>query len=151
MKKIALVLITVMFAVGCSSKKTAATNADNPESEFSFEYEASTRGAYKKVMVTKDSIITIKDHGMKDVVSKPTKKGDWDFLVTNIKKVDPEVLGKLKAPSTKHYSDGALAASLRVINNGSTVSTPSFDHMYPPAEIAAVVNRIVMISDLQKK
>jgi len=151
MKKIAVVLLTIIFAAGCSSTKKTATSNDKAGSTISFEYEAMTRGSYKKVVVTKDSIVTIKDHTMKDIVSKPTKKGDWDYLVSTTAKTNLEGLQNLKAPSTKSHADAALAANLKVIKDGKTYSTPTFDHGNPPAEISGVVSRIVLISDLQKK
>jgi PBP1b-binding outer membrane lipoprotein LpoB len=154
MKKIALVLLTIIFAAGCSSTKTAQNNATDTKSAangISFEYEASTRGAYKKVVVTKDSIVTIQDRSMKDMVSKPTPKGDWDRLTAFAEKVNLEGLEALKAPSNKNHADAALAANLKVIKDGKTYGSTTFDHGNPPAEIAPLVNRIIAMSDLKTK
>ena len=151
MKKIALLLLTIAFVVGCSSKKTDVANNDKAKAAISFEYEALTRGAYKKVVVTQDSIITIKDRGMKDVVTKAVNKKDWDYLIVSAKKINLEGLKDLKAPSTKNYADAALAANLKVIENDATYSSSTFDHGNPPAEIAGIVHRIVNMSDLKTK
>lgn len=154
MKKIALVLLTIIFAVGCSSTKTAKNNIADTKSanaNLSFEYEASTRGAYKKVVVTLDSIVTIKDREMKDVVSKPIAKGDWDKLTAAAEKINPEGLKDIKAPSVKHQFDGALMANLKLIKDGKEYRSATFDHGNPPAEIAPLVNKIISMSDLKTK
>ena len=154
MKKIALVLLTIIFAAGCSSKKTATNNVTDTKSAVnsqSFEYEASTRGAYKKIVVTQDSIITIKDRDMKSVVSKPIAKGDWDKLVAAAGKINPETLKDIKAPSVDHQFDGALMANLKIIKDGKEYRSVTFDHGNPPSEIAPLVNKMIAMSDLKTK
>lgn len=151
MKKIAVLFLTIALAVGCSSTKKAVTNAETAANSLSFEYTASTRGVYNKIVVTSDSIVTIKDHNMKNVVNKAISKSDWSQLVTASEKVNLDGLGTVKAPSTKHQFDGALAANLKVIKNGKEYNSTTFDHGIPPTEIAAIVNKIIAISDLQKK
>jgi hypothetical protein len=154
MKKIALLLLAIIFAVGCSSTKTAQNNATDTKSAangLSFEYEASTRGAYKKVVVTKDSTVTIQDRSMKDMVSKPTAKADWDRLTAFAGKVNLEGIKDSKAPSVKHQFDGALMANLKVIKDGKEYRSVTFDHGNPPSEIAPLVNRIIAMSDLKTK
>lgn len=157
MKKLIFLLLGVMIlVVGCKSQ-SGAINKDSKSagksenSKMAFEYEAMTRGVYNKIIVTQDSIITIKDREKKNTVAKLTKKADWDFLITSIKKIHPEELGNLKAPSNKNFVDAALAANLKVISNGVAVSSPNFDHGNPPAEIKELVNRLIAISDLKKK
>lgn len=150
MKKIALVIMTIALAVGCSSTKKATAKADTANS-LSFEYTASTRGSYNKVIVTQDSVVTIKDHEMKNVSTKSLKKADWDKLVADTEKIDLTTLEGIKAPSTKHQFDGALGANLKVIKDGKEYNSATFDHGTPPAEIAGIVTRILTVSDLQKK
>ena len=154
MKKIAVIVLTIIFAAGCSSKKTAqATNTGTKSATaaLSFEYEAMTRGAYKKVVVTQESIVTIKDREIKDVVSKAITKGDWDKLAAAAAKLDLDGLETLKAPSNKNHADAALAANLKVMKDGKTYSSSTFDHGNPPAEIAPLVMRIIAMSDLKAK
>ena len=152
MKKIALLLFAVMVAVSCSTTKKAASSSEVKTTEnISFEYEALTRGTYKKVVVTKDSIVTIKDHSMKDVVTKTTGKKDWDQLVGNAAKVNLEGLKDIKAPWVKHQFDGALAANLKIMKDGKEYRSVTFDHGMPPAEIALLVKHIIAISDLNTK
>lgn len=157
MKKLGLLLLTIIFTVGCSSTKTAvakdAVKQEKNTDKLSFEYEAMTRGAYRKVVITKDSTVTIHDHEMKNVTTKPTKKADWDILNAAYNKIRDKRLNldELKAPSNKSFSDGAMAANLKIIVSDQIFATPTFDHGNPPAEIAVLVGKIVSMSDLSKK
>jgi hypothetical protein len=103
------------------------------------------------VVVTHDSIVTIKNRDMKDVVSKPIAKGDWDKLAAAAEKVNVEGIKDIKAPSVKHQFDGALMANLKVIKEGKEYRSVTFDHGNPPAEIAPLVNKIIAMSDLKTK
>lgn len=155
MKKLTLILLTIIFAAGCSSTKSTADKEATTKQEknsdlYSFEYEALTRGSYKKIVITQDTVTTIKDHEMKEVISRPISKTDWDKLVKALDKVNVEDLENLKAPSNKNHADAALAANLKVIKKDKTYGTPTFDHGNPPAEIAKLVNSMIMMSDLPK-
>lgn len=157
MKKLGLLLLTIILTVSCSSTKTAvakdAVKQEKNTDKLSFEYEASTRGAYKKVVITKDSTVTIHDHEMKNVTTKPTKKADWDILNAAYNKVRDQRLNldELKAPSNKSFHDGAMAANLKIIVSDQIFYTPTFDHGNPPAEIAVLVGKIISMSDIKKK
>ena len=61
MKKFAAIVLLALFAVGCASALKKESD------KISFEYEAITRGSYKKVIVKQDTVITIKDRDLKDV------------------------------------------------------------------------------------
>jgi len=149
MKKIAFLLVTIILAAGCGAKKTSAPekNADL----VSFEYEAMTRGNYKKVIVTRDSIITIKDREMRDVVKNPISTAQWESLTEALDKVNLEGMKALKAPSNRSHVDAALAAYLKVIKAEETYNSSTFDHGNPPAEIKPLVDKIVAVSDLPKR
>ena len=73
------------------------------ESEIlSFEYLASTRGSYKKVIIRKDSTF-VWDQDKK--IKMITKKPDWVFLNEQITKIDLKKMELFKAPTEERYSD----------------------------------------------
>lgn len=149
MKKILpLLLLTLVIAVGCSSA-SKAIKADSEE--ISFEYVAMTRGAYKKVIVKQDTVITIQDREMKDVLTKGLKNGEWNKLLAALDKVDAEKISELKAPSNKNHADAALAATLKIIRKDKTYESNTFDHGNPPAELKEIVSTIIAVSDLEYK
>src|SRR5690606_39241385 len=112
--------------VGCASALKKESD------KISFEYEAITRGSYKKVIVKQDTVITIKDRDLKDVVAAGLKNGEWNSLLKSLERVNLEGLNDIKAPSVKHQVDAAPIANLKVIRGDKTYQSKSFDHGNPP-------------------
>ena len=145
MKLVATFILMLFMAKGCTNSEL------KKESEnISFEYEANTRGSYKKALVKQDTIFTIKTRGGLPVQGS-LSKSDWNSLLTLLSKVDATKIPELKAPSDKRAYDGAMMAELKVIYKDKTYQTPTFDHGNPPAEIKDLVNKILEVSDLEKK
>ncbi|MEE1897230.1 MULTISPECIES: hypothetical protein [Flavobacterium] len=145
MKKFAAIVLLALFAVGCASALKKESD------KISFEYEAITRGSYKKVIVKQDTVITIKDRDLKDVVTAGLKNGEWNSLLKSLEGVNLEGLNEIKAPSVKHQVDAAPIANLKVIRGDKTYQSKSFDHGNPPQEIKDVVDKIMAASDFKKK
>lgn len=122
-----------------------------PINNFSFEYEAITRGSYNKVVVSGDSVTTIKDRDMKDVTTTRLNTADRDFLLSALNKINLNTIQDLKSPTNKRQYDGALIANLVITKDGKTYQSAGFDHGEPPAEIKPVVDKIVALSDLKYK
>lgn len=151
MKKILpLLLFALIIFTACKTGSASAT-ADSTGAGTSFEYEAMTRGSFKKVIVTRDSVVTIMDRDMKEVITKKLSSADWNALLKDTKTIDLANILNLKSPTNKRQYDGALIGSLKVIKGGTTYQSSGFDHGAPPVEIEALVNRIIAVSDLQKK
>lgn len=145
MKKFAAIILLALFTVGCASALKKESD------KISFEYEAITRSSYKKVIVKQDTVITIKDRDLKDVVTAGLKNGEWNSLLKSLEGVNLEGLNDIKAPSVKHQVDAAPIANLKVIRGDKTYQSKSFDHGNPPQEIKDVVEKIMAASDFKKK
>lgn len=141
MKTAYLLLLILFFGKGCDSdiKKTSDT--------ISFEYEAMTRGSYKKIIVKKDTLFTIYSSSLEEVKKSEVSKNDWNTLLNLLEKVDLNSIEKLKAPTNKRAYDGALHANLKVIYKYKTYQSNSFDANNPPKEIEEIVHKIVTISN----
>ncbi len=155
MKKILSVLIlTIAVAVGCSSsKKTSETVAAKADKSLEFEYTAITRGNYKKVIVNSSKVMLATAPSARPVVTDVDAK-DWNAMIAfyekNIVKKGVN-LEALEAPSKKHQYDGALSATLTIKSADGSVSTPTFDHGNPPAEIKVLVDEIVRLAGFETK
>ncbi|NDI98479.1 hypothetical protein GWA97_05285 [Flavobacterium sp. LaA7.5] len=144
-KLLPLLVITMLFAAGCAS------SALKKQSEYiAFEYEAMTRGAYKKVIVKQDTFITITGRDAMPI-TKGLKNGDWNKLLSALEKVELDKISELKPPSTRSHTDAALAANLKVIKKDKTYQSNGFDHGNPPAEIKELVQQILAVSALENK
>jgi hypothetical protein len=149
MKKIlSLLVITLVIATACNTTKKAT--AQKAEDNIALEYTATTRGMFNKVIIKKDTVVTIKDRDMKDIVTKKLSKAQWDGIVAALASVKLDEMQNLKPPSTKSHYDAAAIGGLQVIKNGVTYQSSGFDHGNPPAEIKDVVTKVLAASDLKQ-
>jgi len=154
MKKLtSLVLLAVVIATGCNCSKKAVASADKKTQDIEFEYTAITRGSSKKATINSKGVTSITERGGKAETTAISVE-DWNWLVSfyedeiakkNIK------LEELNVPSKKHQFDGALAANVSVMVGGEIYRSSTFDHGNPPPEIAALVNKMIVIAGLDKQ
>lgn len=113
--------------------------------DVSFEYVASARGSYQQIIINQTTISKSKKRGGKPD-SQVYNNSDWNTLLELLETVDLEILASLEAPSKDFQFDGAAMSKLKVISNGKTYETQSFDHGNPPKKIEALVKEILSIS-----
>ncbi|MBF6608581.1 MAG: hypothetical protein ITG00_07565 [Flavobacterium sp.] len=135
MKIAGLIMMVLFLAKGCENEKAAE--------ELILEYTANTRGFYERITiegqaayVTSDRDATTRGESVK------ISDSDWKNLVALFMAADIEGMHALKAPTEKRFYDGAAIAKLKVTLNGKVYESAEFDHGMPPAEIAALVNKI---------
>lgn len=149
-----LATMTVTFA-SCNCQKTTVEKNNltsettmKQEAMPTLEYEANTRGFFRKITVDNKTIAVINVRDGKPTTSK-ISDADWNELVALYKSVNKEGLAALKAPSEKRFYDGAAIGSFRVITKDTTFESSSFDAGNPPAEIEKIVNKLIAIADKQ--
>ena len=153
MKAITFLASIVLTLTGCNCQKTAAeknemsANTTVQEKKIpTLEYEANTRGYYRKITVSdhKAWVVPTRDAQAVEVV---INEADWQELTGLYQSVDNENLPNLKDPTQKRFYDGAPIAHFRIITQDKTLETVAFDGGYPPAEIEKIVNKIIAIGD----
>jgi ABC-type uncharacterized transport system auxiliary subunit len=162
MKAITLLaaLTITLASCNCQKKATETNNltavepnnsqtAMNQESALPvLEYEANTRGFFRKITVDNKTIAVINVRDGKPSITK-ISDADWNELVTLYKSVNKDGLATLKAPSEKRFYDGAPIANFRVVSKEKTFESAAFDGGNPPAEIEKIVNKLIAIADKQ--
>jgi len=154
MKKLfTLLVLTLVAATGCKSQSTSAQAKKLAQSGVTYEYKASTRGTLMEISITQKEIAATKGRPGEDTAAplKVTPEKGWNTLLEETAKLNLNGLETLAVPSKKHQFDGALAASLKIMADGKTYTTPTFDHGNPPAEIKALVEKIIELSELEKQ
>ena len=139
MKLISLLILSLFMTKGCDTK----LNEEMKKTQI--EYTALSRGKYLNINIKNEtlSITTKRDESAKVY---ELKSDDWKELAKLYEAIDLKSLSSYKAPSQKRFYDGAAIANLRIVYEGKTYETESFDHGTPPVEIAAFVNKIVSFS-----
>ncbi|MFD0989447.1 hypothetical protein ACFQ1R_05030 [Mariniflexile jejuense] len=138
--KFLVILLSFLFVDnGCSASKI---NQD----AISIEYMARSRRTFKHISINKKNISIVNKSG--DTPStKPCSEADWKNILKVLKPIDVENIPNLNAPSENRFFDGAAIANLKIIYEGKTYESQSFDHGNPPKEIAQLVKEILSISE----
>ncbi len=165
MKTITIFIFSIILN-GCGGAKEAssqeASAAENPdamvkenpevtadtkqEKSLLIEYSAITRGASTHIKIA-DRAIEYSESRKNKEATKQCSDVEWAKLKLLIYKIDLGNLPKLEAPSKKHQTDGALAASLTISKDEKVYQTASFDHGNPPKEIESLVKYILSIAE----
>lgn len=139
MKYLLIILLGIFIDNGCSQSKI---NQDS----ISLEYTTQSRGSYQQIIINKKRV-SVENKRDSDPINKPCTEDDWSKLMKALKTVDVENIPNLKAPSEKRFFDGAAIANLKIIYNGNTYKTPSFDHGNPHEDITNLVKEILSLSE----
>ncbi|WP_245945982.1 hypothetical protein [Flavobacterium magnum] len=136
MKILTMICLTLLMAKSCDKQQQEEMK------NTTVEYSAMSRGFYLNINVHDDklSIVDKRDGTPREYI---LTNADWKALADLYKTIKPEELPTYKDPTQKRFYDGAAIASLRIIYDGKTYETTSFDHGFPPKEIEAFVNKIV--------
>jgi hypothetical protein len=134
MKKSLVLLLSILVFAGCAGQKKTDQN------ETKIEYKAYSRGFYQVIAIENQMGFVTKRRGDKPIAFR-LSIADRKSLNIAIQELDLESLSQLKAPTDKRLFDGTAIASLKIMKQGKTFETQSFDHGYPPAEIQKIVNK----------
>jgi len=149
MKLLYSYFLLILFSGKCTQQHSASL-LQEPQVT-SIMYEASTRGFYEKVWVTKDSVFFSDDRELKDVIATKYLSNDWDSLVNLVDNIDFKELPNLKVPTSMHQVDRAPMATLSVEVGNEIYQTNVFDHGYPPKPIAQLVNKLLSMKEMVAK
>ncbi|WP_299668545.1 hypothetical protein [uncultured Polaribacter sp.] len=126
MKNLYKISLFILFIISsCAAQKEMHNN-------IIIEYKAQTRGSFLSIKVENDSIF-YKTFNLEKTTA--LKEEEIQNIVVEVKKLNLSKISSLEAPSTKRFSDGALAATIKIINSEDTFISSEFDHENPPKEL----------------
>ena len=111
-------------------------NPVHKETVKSVELSYITRGSNRNLLITSDSIIVSINE---DRHSYKTTTTQWKKIKNVIKKVNLSGISGLKRPSTKSFSDGAMAAQLSVETSFKSYQSSNFDDNKPPLKLVGII------------
>lgn len=145
MKKIIAIVLVLAACIGCASQSSLKKQED----KITVEYKAMTRGRSVESTVTKVTISGNSKGRVENEVNKSTPSKEWDSMLAELEKIDLDKLMEIQPPSKKHQYDGAMAASVTVTVGDKSYRSATFDHGNPPAEIAALVNKLIKLGGIE--
>jgi hypothetical protein len=103
----------------------------------SVELSYITRGSNRNLMISSDSIIVSINE---ERHSYKTTAMQWKKIIIALKKVNLKGISTLKRPSTKSFSDGAMAAQLNVETSVKKYESSNFDDNKPPLKLVGIID-----------
>ena len=157
----ALVFSMMSFFTSCKCKEaTIQDEAKIVNTESNLEnqilnlpvvvYQETTRGMYRKISINEGKIFVVTAHGAKPAFWE-LKKEDYKKLLDLYQKIDLNGLSSLKDPTQKRFYDGAPIATLSITNEKDTYTSSEFDGGFPPKEIEAFVNELIVVAEKLNK
>ena len=112
-------------------------NPSPKETIKSVEISYITRGSNRNLMISSDSIILNINENKRSYKTTATQ---WKKIKNALKKVKISGISSLKRPSTKSYSDGAMAAQLSVQTSLKKYESSNFDDSNPHLKLVNLIN-----------
>ena len=137
MKKITLLIFANCFLFfSCSSSK----HIDRFQK---IQYKSITRGYSTQILLQGDTLKYFQNNNetLSLIISKEVKNS----LNKLLKKVHPETIGLIKAPTNKFQYDGAMYTTLEVIWNGKNYKSNGFDDDNPPKKLRSFINFLLRL------
>jgi len=121
------------------------------EQNITIMYQASSRGSFEEISVSKDSFSVCNDIYRKLIKSFEYDVKEWNVCLELLNEIDVENLPKIKAPTSMRQYDGAPHATLTIKNDAESIQSNSFDHGHPPEEIKALVEKLLSFKNMTSK
>jgi hypothetical protein len=157
MKTLVSFILGLLMLTSCNSQKAVAEKESVTTKEMTkqkklpvLEYEALSRGYYRKITIENQQVTVIAARNVKPVIFSISDE-DWKELVNLYITVDKEGLADLESPTQKRFYDGAPIANFRVIEGDTIYESGAFDGGIPPQAIEKIVNKIIEIADKNLK
>ncbi|MCQ4141713.1 hypothetical protein [Chryseobacterium sp. EO14] len=96
------------------------------------ELREQTRGTNRLITFTKDAVTTSLNG---NTSTSQITAADWESISKQAGLLDLTKISTYESPTTKRFSDGALASSITVTANGNTYNSAGFDAGIPPKEL----------------
>ncbi|UUC46350.1 hypothetical protein [Flavobacterium cerinum] len=157
MRLVTLLAAVIITCTGCNCAQKKTTDVTATENKLTmeqqqgnpvFEYDASSRGFYRKIVLENKELRVTKSRGDQEL---PTviklSDTEWNEIMTSFKKLDLKTVSELKAPTEKRFYDGAAMANFTIRAGNETYTVPTFDHGFPPAAIEKIVNKLNELAD----
>ncbi|MBC8754380.1 hypothetical protein H2O64_06835 [Kordia sp. YSTF-M3] len=139
MKYIFCLFSVVLFSKGCNDAKTETTKS--AQDDISITYEASSRGLYQKIDLSKAQITVANDRSG-TTVTKECNEADWSEVVALLDKIDAEKLNGTTVKDEDIARDAAIPATLTIKYKDNTITSKTIAHGNPPSYLAPLLTKI---------
>lgn len=146
MKNFVITATTLLLTI--SSCKTKSILSEKSISKIeTISLSEQTRGT-NRVFTLSNGKLESSLNGNRTIKELPPN--DWSKILEYTEEINTDDISKLESPSTKRYSDAALASHITITKNGSDYQSSTFDSGNPPLELRNLYNEIQRIIETKK-
>ncbi|TPV34814.1 hypothetical protein FJ651_04580 [Paucihalobacter ruber] len=142
-------LLIALFSVFIISDECTQTKTGKPQNinNLKVSYQVISRGFFKEISFEDAQMMYSEDPNVKAINTFKLNKKEWSDVLQLVAQLNLDGLESLVAPTEKRLYDGAAHTTVSVVIDGKSYVSSSFDEGHPPAEIDALVNKMLTISE----
>ena len=149
MKFFFTVCLLIISNSSCIFNKSIPAYNNKENDTLEIIYTQFSRGFFKEIHIEKSKITTYLNYQKTKIEEKTINQLDWDKCISYIQKIDRNKISKLKSPTNNRQTDKVHYAKLVILlNDKSKISSPDFDHGFPPDLIKPLVDFILNLSNI---
>jgi hypothetical protein len=143
--KFLIALITVLIISEECTKASSESHQNGEKVKIS--YQAISRGFFKQLTFEDTKMTYSEDRDLKTIDTFNISKKEWKQILELTSKLNLEGLEHLIAPTSDRLFDGAAHTTITVNLDDKLYVSSSFDEGHPPAELEALVNKMLTITE----
>ena len=149
MKFFFTVCLLIISNSSCIFNKSIPAYNNKENDTLEIIYTQFSRGFFKEIHIEKSKITTYLNYQKTKIEEKTINQFDWDKGISYLQKIDRNKISKLKSPTNNRQTDKVHYAKLVILlNDKSKISSPDFDHGFPPDLIKPLVDFILNLSNI---
>ena len=103
---------------------------------------------WKEIHIEKSKITTYLNYQKTEIKERKIKYKEWNKCVSFLRKINKNKISKLIPPTNNRQTDKVHYAKFTIILNGkSKISSPDFDHGFPPDLIKPLIDFMLNLSN----
>ena len=149
MKFFFTICLLIISNSSCIFNKSIPAYNNKENDTLEIIYTQFSRGFFKEIHIEKSKITTYLNYQKTKIEEKKINQLNWDKCISYIQKIDRNKISKLKSPTNNRQTDKVHYAKLVILlNDKSKISSPDFDHGFPPDLIKPLVDFILNLSNI---
>lgn len=142
------VFLLILSNSSCVFSKSISEYNTKEYDNIEIIYTHFSRGFFKEIHIEKSKITTYLNYQKTEIKERKTKCKEWNKCVSFLRKINKNKISKLIPPTNNRQTDKVHYAKFTIVLNGkSKISSPDFDHGFPPDLIKPLIDFMLNLSN----
>ena len=142
------VFLLILSNSSCVFSKSVSELNTKEYDNIEIIYTHFSRGFFKEIHIEKSKITTYLNYQKTKIKERKIKCKEWNKCVSFLRKINKNKISKLIPPTNNRQTDKVHYAKFTIVLNGkSKISSPDFDHGFPPDLIKPLIDFMLNLSN----